>query len=101
MTLIVFQCMTPPHCRHRSEVSKPAVCPIARNRPRLERERVFAQLEHQAKLHASPLLLLGVEQEHTRAKVRPLQDVHLLPAEARVDAAVRFVSPDHICWIPV
>ena len=79
------------------------MCPTARNRPRLERERVVAQLEHQAKVHASPLLLLGVEQEHARAKVRPLQDVQLLPAEARVDAAVRLVevlSPDHICWIP-
>ena len=36
--------MTPPHCA--SERGKPATCPTARNRPRLERKRVFAQFEH-------------------------------------------------------
>ena len=75
--------------------------PAARNQPRLERKRVLAQLEHQAKMRALAQLL-GVDQEHAGAKMAPLQDVKLLPEETRVYAAMCLVEvfcPDQIRWI--
>eukprot|EP00964_Phaeocystis_antarctica_P150384 scaffold117779_cov63-Phaeocystis_antarctica.AAC.3 len=77
---------------HAAERGEPLASPAARDQPRLERNRVLAQLEHQAETlaitDASLALLLGVDQEHAGAKVAPLQEVELLPAEARLYASL-------------
>eukprot|EP00964_Phaeocystis_antarctica_P005348 scaffold2921_cov61-Phaeocystis_antarctica.AAC.4 len=86
---------------HAVERSEATLSPAARNQPRLERKRVLAQLEHQAKMRALAQLL-GVDQEHAGAKMAPLQDVKLLPEETRVYAAMCLVEvfcPDQIRWI--
>ena len=88
---------------HAAERGEATLSPVARNQPRLERKRVLAQLEHQAKTFASLALLLGIDQKHAGAKVAPLQDMELLPVETRVYTAVCLVEvlcPDQIRWVP-